>query len=55
MLSVPGSTPMSRMNSANMSVPTTDAAELRVIVDNSSPNAANAGEREHVDAEAREH
>ena len=40
MLSVPGSTPINCMKSANMSVATTDAAELRVIVETSSPNAA---------------
>src|SRR5438477_12333022 len=40
MLSVPGSTPMSCMKSANISVLTTDAAELRVIVETSNPNAA---------------
>ena len=55
MLSVPGSTPISCMKSANMSVLTTEAAELRVIVERSSPNAAIPASGSDVHAEAREH
>ena len=38
--SVPGRTPSSCISRANMSVPTTEAALLRVTVDSISPNAA---------------
>ena len=54
MLSVPGSTPSSCIRSANISVPTTEAALLRVTVESISPKAAIAGERERVDREARD-
>ena len=40
MLSVPGSTPSSCISSAHISVPTTDAALLRVTVESRSPKAA---------------
>ena len=40
MLSVPGSTPSNCISSANISVPTTEAALLRVTVESMSPNAA---------------
>ena len=40
MLSVPGSTPRSCMNSAHISAPTTEAALLRVTVESRMPKAA---------------
>ena len=40
MRSVPGSTPRSCMRSANIRVPTTEAALFRVTVESMTPNAA---------------
>ena len=49
----PGRTPRNCISSANISVPTTDAALFRVTVDSISPKAATPASGERVDREAR--